>query len=199
MIKFLIKSWKALIVKGTLLIILAILTIANPTATAASIVLWIAVLIIIDGVVTVFTALREWQEREHKWRFLLEGLLGLLVGLTLFAWPGIPINLIGLMVALWFILTGINRILMGIRLRKEQEGESWVTISGILGLILGVTIALTPYLAVSFLMWIMGLAFLLLGIALVYLGIKLRKGSKKISEKLKAVKNNLRSEIQEDE
>ncbi len=198
MLKALINSWKTLILKGVLLIILAILTFINPTATAASIVMWFAIMIMIDGVVTLVTAIKEWKEREHKWRFLLEGLVGIALGLFLFLYPDIPMNFIGLVVAFWFIFIGINRIMMGIRLRKEMEGEGWVIINGVLALALGLIIAATPYLAVSFLMWVMGFAFLLGGIALIILGVKLKKGQSKLASKLDDLKDNLRSEMQGD-
>lgn len=198
MLKSLINSWKTLILKGVLLIILAILAFTNPTATAASIVMWFAIMIMIDGVVTLITAVREWKEREHKWRFLLEGLLGIVIGVILFLSPGIPMTFIGLVVAFWFILTGINRIMMGIRLRKEMDGSGWVVFNGVLAVTLGLIIAATPYLAVSFLMWIMGFAFLIGGIALIWLGLKLRKGKNKIAGKIDDLKNNIRSEMSGD-
>lgn len=198
MLKALANSWKALIFKGIILIILAILMFSNPTATAASIVMWFAFMIVLDGIVTLITAIREWKEREHKWRFLLEGVLGIIVGAVLFVSPGIPMTFIGLVVAFWFIFIGINRILMGIRLRKEIEGEGWVIFNGFLTLLLGLAIAATPYLAVSFLVWVMGIGFLLAGVALIFLGVKLKKGKKKIVNKLDDLKDNMRSEMSSD-
>lgn len=195
MLKALANSWKVLVFKGVLLIILAIIAFAKPTATAASIVMWIAAFIAIDGVVTIVTAIREWNETENKWRFLLEGVFGLILGIALFVTPGITLYFIGMLMAFWFILIGINRIMMGIKLRKEIEGEGWVIFNGVLALVLGLVIAAQPYLGVSSLIWILGLAFLLGGIALVVLGLKLRKGKNKIADKLDDLKDNLESKM----
>lgn len=195
MLKALANSWKALVFKGVLLIALAIIAFMKPTATAATIVMWIAAFIAIDGVVTTVTAIREWNETENRWRFLLEGILGLALGIVLFVTPGVTLFFMGLLIAFWFILIGINRIMMGIKLRKEIEGEGWVIFNGVLALLLGLVIAAQPYLGVSSLVWILGLAFLIGGIALVVLGLKLRKGKKNIAAKLEDLKDDLQSKI----
>lgn len=195
MLKSLANSWKTMVFKGVLLIILAIIAFVNPTATAASIVMWIAALIAIDGVITTVTAIREWKEVEHKWRFLLEGILGLALGLVLFITPQITLAFIGYFIAFWFVLIGVNRIMMGIRLRKEIEGEGWVIFNGILAVLLGLLIVARPFLGVSSLMWILGFAFLISGIALLILGFKLRKGKNKLAGKLEDFKENIRSEM----
>ncbi|WP_224489948.1 HdeD family acid-resistance protein [Robertkochia flava] len=197
MLKSLANSWKTLVFKGILLIILAIIAFANPMATAASIVMWIAILIAIDGVVTIVTAISQWKERSDKWRFLLEGVLGLIVGLALLLTPGITLYFIGMFIAFWFVFIGINRIMMGIRLRKEIEGEGWVIFNGVLSLILGIAIAAQPFLGVSTLIWFLGFAFLISGIALLVLGFKLRKGKNKIADKLEDLKGNIQSEMSE--
>lgn len=197
MLKSLANSWKTLVFKGILLIILAIIAFANPTATAASIVIWIAALIALDGLVTTVTAIREWREKEHKWRFLIEGILGLGLGLVLLITPEITLKFIGYFIAFWFILIGVNRILMGIRLRKEIEKEGWLIFNGLLAVILGIIIAARPYLGVSSLMWILGIAFLLSGIALLALGLKLRKGKNMMADRLDDLKDNVQSKMSE--
>lgn len=188
MISFLKKSWKILVFKGILLVLLSILVLTNPRATAATLVVWIAILVILDGIITLVTAIREWKTNENRWRFLTEGLLGIAFGLVLAFTPGITLFFIGIMIAFWFILTGVNRILMGIRLRQEIEGEGWVIFNGVLVLLLGLFLAARPYIGVESVAWLLGLAFLLAGIGLMVLGFKVKKLGSRIADKTKEIR-----------
>ncbi|WP_224483379.1 HdeD family acid-resistance protein [Robertkochia aurantiaca] len=193
MLKALANSWKTLVFKGILMVILAIISFSMPAATAASIVIWIAALIVLDGIITLVTAISEWKTREDRWRFVLEGVLSLAFGLILLFTPGITLLFIGLMISFWFILTGINRIVMGIRLRKEIEGEGWIIFNGVLAVLIGGIIAAQPYVGITSLIWLLGFGFLLGGIALITLGLKFRKGKHKISEKFEELRDDLKS------
>lgn len=194
MLKLLKKNWWLLTIKGVLLIIFALFAFFNPGASAATIAMWFALLIIIDGLASTITAIGSWKEREDKWLFLAEGLIGLVFGVILFLTPGVTLLIVSLFIGFWFVFVGVSRIAKAIQLRKEIEGEGWMILGGLISVIFGLLIFARPLLGIGSLMYLIGFFALLIGILLIVVSLKIRKGTVWLEdkgEKLKTAIDNL--------
>ena len=80
---------------------------------------------------------------------------------------------------------------MGIQVRKEIEGEGWIILGGTLSVIFGLIIASSPLLGISYIMWIIAFAALLIGIVMIIIAFKLRKGSKWLKDKVEDFKEEI--------
>ncbi|EIJ39106.1 hypothetical protein JoomaDRAFT_2112 [Galbibacter orientalis DSM 19592] len=191
MLRSLTKNWWALAIKGLILVIFAILIFMNPVISATGLAIWFAILMIADGIFTILAAFASWKEREDKWLILLEGAISLFLGIILLNMPGLTLLIVGFTVAFWFIFGGISRIAMGIQVRKEIEGEGWIILGGTLSVIFGLIIASSPLLGISYIMWIIAFAALLIGIVMIIIAFKLRKGSKWLKDKVEGFKEEI--------
>ena len=75
---------------------------------------------------------------------LLEGLLGVAIGVITFQAPQITATVLILYIAFLAVATGVLRIVLAVRLRKEIEGEWWMALAGLAGIVFGVLMMARP-------------------------------------------------------
>ena len=184
MLRALTKSWWVLVLRGVLAILLGVLALANPGTTVATLVLWIAIFLIIDGALALLTTTARWKEREDKWLHVAEGVLSILLGILILNAPEMTLFLVVLYAAVWSIMAGITRIAMAIQLRKEIEGETWLALSGLLSIVFGILVIAQPGIGLATIMWMLGLFLILAGVVLIALGLKVKKLTGKVDDLL---------------
>jgi uncharacterized membrane protein HdeD (DUF308 family) len=193
MLTLLFKNWWVLLLKGILLVIFGILSFMNPGITLATLVLWFAIFMMIDGVFSIFGVVSNWKTEEDKWLLLAEGALGLVLGLLVYRSPDTFLSFIAFVISFWAIFSGISRIAMAIQLRKEIEGEGWLILSGVLSVIFGILVFAQPGIGIATLMWIIAIFAILVGVLLILLSLKLKKAGNKLGEKAVQVKEGLKN------
>jgi uncharacterized membrane protein HdeD (DUF308 family) len=105
---------------GVLYIIVGFELIADPLAGAVALTVVVALFLIIDGVLRIFSALVP--ETEHKVMTILFGIVMIILGAWL--WSGIPVSgiAIGFFVGLQLLVAGIAWILIGFAARSASHG-----------------------------------------------------------------------------
>ncbi len=170
--------WWAFVGRGVFAIVYIIIAIAWPGITIANLILLFGAYVFIDGLILTFKAIRNWHAKEDRWLLLLEGLLGIGIGLLTFIGSKITIRILFFYIMAWSLGTGVLKIVEAIRLRKELADEWWMLMSGF------VSILLAFLLMFFFDVGTVGLAYLVVVYAIVYgiflttLGFKLRKARK---------------------
>jgi uncharacterized membrane protein HdeD (DUF308 family) len=191
MLRILTKSWWVLVLRGVLAILLGVLALANPGITAATLVLWIAIFLTVDGALALVTTIARWKEREDKWLHVAEGVLSIVLGFLILRAPDLTLFLVVLYVAVWSIMSGVARLAMAIQLRKEIEGEFWLGLSGVLSIAFGILVIAQPGIGLATIMWMLGLFLILAGVVLIALGLKVRKLAGKIDDLLEGAADRL--------
>ena len=139
-----------------------------------------------DGVLGVWTAVAGRKEREHWWVLLLEGLVGIGVGLlTLFA-PGVTTLALLFYIAIWAVATGVLEIVAAIRLRKEIEGEWLLVLGGLVSVGFGVLLMAQPGAGALAVLWLIAAYAVAFGVVLVILSFKARGFSQRLALDAKA-------------
>lgn len=140
----------------------------------------LAILLTLFGIFSIFSGsfllLLALQGRtvEGNWLLILEGCLGIGLGLlTLFRPQTTGIFLLA-MVAVWAIITGIFQIGVALRLRREIENEWLLLSAGIASALFGLLLALRPVAGATAIMWLVGAYAISLGILLVILSFRLK-------------------------
>ncbi len=123
---------------------------------------------------TVWTAVSSSKDHEYWWLLLLEGLLGIGIGvLTLFA-PAVTALALLFYIALWAIATGVLEIAAAIRLRKEIQGEWLLLLAGLASVVFGVLLIWQPGAGALTVLWLIGSYAIVFGVLLLILALKIR-------------------------
>jgi len=167
------KVWWAFLIRGLAAIIFGILALVWPSATLAVLIILFGTYALVDGVFLAVKAISSWNARDDRWLLLIEGLLGIGIGVMTFVSPAVTAIALLFYIAAWSLATGIIEIVSGIRLRKEISGEIWWILSGIVSIIFAVLLMLFPGAGVLGVLWLISTYAIIFGVLLVMLSFRL--------------------------
>lgn len=175
MLQRLTRYWWVLVLRGLVSVAFAVFAFVNPHAAFATLVLALGALLLIDGGMALYLGINLRGHDEDWWMVVLEGLLGVVLGILTFANPEITGAGVVLFVALWCLVTGVFEISSAIKLRKEIDNEWLLGFAGAISVALGILMLVNPTAgAISLTVWI-GIYALLFGALLIALGLRVKK------------------------
>ena len=180
MIQILAKHWWLLVVRGLVSLAFAAAAFLMPKLTFELLVLLLGVLLLADGLVASLAALRLRADDDEWWIGLLEGLVGVGLGLTTLIKPEISAAVLVLFVSTWCLFTGALEVAIAIRIRKEVTGEWQLALAGILSIALGVLMLVQPNAGAISIAWYIGFYAFFFGLLLVGLGLRLRRWARNV-------------------
>src|SRR5690606_2566406 len=119
-----------------------IMALIWPGLTLTTLILLFGTYVLVVGVFAVINGIRSYVERERWWAELLEGIIGIVVGIVTFVWPDLTALTLLTIIAVWAVITGIMEIIAAIQLRKAITGEWMMVLSGLLSIAFGVLLFL---------------------------------------------------------
>lgn len=168
------KNWWLILLRGLIAILFGILTFVWPGITLLTLVLLYGAFAFVDGVLSLFAAIRGGAPAP-RWWLVIVGLLGIAVGVLTLLWPGITGLVLLFFIAGWAIATGIMEIIGAIRLRHEIDDEWWLIATGVLSVLFGIMIAVQPGAGALALVFVIGAFAIIYGIMLVSFSLRLRR------------------------
>ena len=128
----------ALTLMGILLIIFGVLAIGTPAVAGKAVVMVIGAVLLLAGFVQIVSGLRS-EGWSNKLLPLILGVITSLCGLGLLGEPWIGMKFIALLLAIFFVMEGVWKIIASFSYRPAS-GWLAILVSGILTLVLGVLI-----------------------------------------------------------
>jgi len=174
MLELLSRYWWALVLRGIFAIIFGFLAWVWPGITLPVIVIFFGAYAFVDGILLVINALGGWRRRQDLWLVLLEGLVGVGIGIITFINPAVTAIALLFYIAVWSIATGVLEISAAIRLREEVRGEGWMILSGIASIVFGVLLIIFPGAGALGLIWLIAAYAIVFGVLLIGLGFKMK-------------------------
>ena len=168
------RNWGWMLAFGVILLLWGIFAISDSMFFTAFSVYMIAWLLIIGGVIELIQSFRH---HEHQlWWHLIEAVLAIVAGVLLFRNPAAGALVITIIMAAYFIVSGIFRIVASLSLKLPNWG--WSLFSGIVTLALGILVwAGWPGTAFWVLGLYVGVSLLFIGWAEIMLALALRGGT----------------------
>ncbi|TAN22706.1 MAG: HdeD family acid-resistance protein [Acidobacteria bacterium] len=155
------RNWIWLFVLGILLIILGVVALIDSVTATVISMLFFGWVLLIAGIVEAVQAFRH-RNGSHIFLHGMNAVLGIVVGLLLLRHPVAAAMVITLLLAVYFTVAGVFRIMSVLALRPPRWG--WALADGIITFILGVLVWVRwP----SSSLWIIGL---FIGIDLIVVG-----------------------------
>ncbi len=129
------KNW--FFILGVFSIVLGIFALAIPALTTVASMLVLGVLLLVNGIAQIIQTIRAREGREF-FLHLLIGILYIVVGGLMILTPGATAISLSLLIASFFMVGGIFRIIWAVEKRFGNWG--WVVLNGIITLLLGLII-----------------------------------------------------------
>lgn len=170
MLDVLTQKWWAVVLRGILAIVFGIVALASPGATLVSLAIVVGAYAFLDGVFAIVAAFGS-RGRDAVWH-VLDGILGIAVGLATFFFPGVTAQGLVLLVGMWAILTGIFEVIAGFELPIKRD---WLLVlAGIASIAFGVLVFVYPVGGALAIAWLIGGYALVFGVSMLVFGFRLR-------------------------
>ena len=167
------KYWWLVLLQGIAVLILGILLITNPAVTVATLVIFLGIYWLIDGVFSLIRIFVGHSDIHWGW-LLARGILGILAGLYVVQHPLWATLLVP---AVLVIVMGIQGIIMGtIGLVQAFKGGGWgVGILGGINIIFGLILLFNALIAATVLPFVLGIFGIVGGIIAIIQSFRIRK------------------------
>lgn len=177
MFDILTRKWWLVALRGLLAILFGIVALVNPGVTLLSLALVFGAYVFIDGVFAIVSAFGH-TGREAVW-YVLDGILGIAVGIAAFLYPGIAAQALVFLIGFWAILTGIFEVVAGFELPISRD---WLlTLAGVASILFGVLVFVNPGSGALAVVWLIGAYALVFGVTMLAFGIRLRSVGAKLA------------------
>jgi uncharacterized membrane protein HdeD (DUF308 family) len=171
------EHWLKFVIEGVVLLVLGMLAIVVPPLATLGITIFIGWLLLVSGVVGLFMTFAT-RGLPGFWWSLVSGLLGVVAGLVLLAWPVSGAVSLTLVLTAFFIVEGVASIMYALDHKRQLSGR-WglMLLSGVIDLVLAaVILAGLPGTALWALGVLVGINMVFGGVSLIGLGLAARSG-----------------------
>lgn len=168
------RKWWALALRGVVGVLFGLAAFVWPGITLLALVTLFGIYALVDGILALVTALTRDTGRRTFWSLLIEGLVGIAIGLVTFIRPGITAFGLLYLIAFWALVTGIFEIITAIRLRREIAGEWLLALTGIWSVAFALLLIIYPLAGAMAALWIIGSYAIVFGALMIVLAFRLR-------------------------
>jgi uncharacterized membrane protein HdeD (DUF308 family) len=136
--------WKAMAVRGAVAIAFAFLILVWPSIGLTALIALFGAFALVSGLATIVGAFSVPTPGNRRAWLVIEGLLGVAVGVVVFIWPGL--SALGLLyaIAAWAIALGIFEIALSLRLPISGRRSLLLGLSGLLSIAFGAIMFAKP-------------------------------------------------------
>lgn len=167
-------NWWGLILRGVAAILFGLAAIGWPAITLTVLLTLFGIFVLVDGVLAFVTAINAFRMNTRVWPHIIEGLVGVGVGIAVFLVPDLTARALLLFIALWAMTIGAFKIISSIELRSQMEGLWMLALSGILSILFGVFLLAFPAEGALAFVLIIGMYSIIAGSLLIALGLYMR-------------------------
>ena len=108
------------------------------------------------------------------WPLVLTGLIGIIAGIAALVWPGMTAFVLLMFIAAWAIVVGVLQVAAAIRIRKEIDNEWMLILSGVVSILFGALMILSPGRGAVALVWVIASYSIVFDLLLVVLAFEMR-------------------------
>jgi uncharacterized membrane protein HdeD (DUF308 family) len=167
-------SWWVPVVRGAMAVVFGLLAFTLAVTTLAGVILAFGLYALVDGLFAMAAALASRTTTRDWWILLLQGVLGVAVGLATLFYPILTALLLLSYVAAWAVVLGGLQVYGAIRLRREISFEWWLALGGIASVAFGILLLLRPIERAVASLWVIAGYFVASGVMLMLGGLSTR-------------------------
>jgi uncharacterized membrane protein HdeD (DUF308 family) len=138
------KMWSILALRGGLAIALGVALLVWPEMTFGTLLLAFGLFALIDGFATMEAGINGSNSGQSWAALIWEGSLGMALGAATVTLSQMGEHALLHVISGWFLLVGIAKLIVAVRLRREVKGELLIVIAGLVGVGIGLGLFLYP-------------------------------------------------------
>ncbi|MDA8692902.1 DUF308 domain-containing protein [Saprospiraceae bacterium] len=154
--------------KGVLLVMFGWFVILHPTATMMTVTYILGLVLFFSGMTILMEALNSTEIVDNKNALIIEGLVDILLGFSLFVIPIFFAEFLIMLLGAWMLLTATVKIWHSYKESNRVFTSDIFNFKTVLTLIGGVFLLISPIIGIVVLSWIIGIAAALAGLTLLY-------------------------------
>jgi uncharacterized membrane protein HdeD (DUF308 family) len=161
--------------KGLCAIALGVSAIVWPQITLVTLVYLFGIFTLVDGAAAIVLGIRGESDGTVWWTLVLMGVLAVIAGIFVFAFPAIATLWLIALIAATAIVRGLFEIVVAIRLRKELDDEWILALSGLMSILFGGLILYRPDAGLVAIVLLIGAYMIAIGVFAMALSLRLRR------------------------
>lgn len=173
MIQVLARNWWAFLIRGIAGVLFGILAFLWPGITLLVLAIMIGAYALVDGIFALVAAFSHAGAAHRPW-LLLEGVIGVVLGVLIWLYPLYSAGLFVYLIAFWAIVTGITEIFAGVRLRNVIADEILYILAGVASIVFGVLILRNPVAGALAVVWLIAFYAIIFGVLQIALSFRLK-------------------------
>jgi uncharacterized membrane protein HdeD (DUF308 family) len=169
-------NWWLALLEGIAALILGVLLIAAPKSTVTTIVLFIGIFWLVDGILSFIRIFVRDTDTHWGW-LLLRGLLGIIAGILVLRHPLVSAVVLP---ATLVVILGVEGLIIGvIGLIQAFKGGGWgAGVLALVNILFGIILLSSPMFAVFLLPYVFGFFAIIGGIMLIIFAFRIRRLAK---------------------
>jgi uncharacterized membrane protein HdeD (DUF308 family) len=181
MVQLFSKYWWSFVARGGVAILSGLIILSWAGSSLDLLVLSFGIFALLQGILSVAPGLSKLGGRIYF--LLIEGVVGILAGVLIFLgpgigrmlWPEVATKTLLIFISFWALLTGVAELVGSFRLPGEIK-EKWViTLSGLVCLLLGLTLLFRSEAGATGNASVIGLFGIVFGLLWLFVGLKVHK------------------------
>jgi uncharacterized membrane protein HdeD (DUF308 family) len=167
--------WKAMALRGAAAIAFSLIVLIWPSIGLTALIALFGAFALVSGLATIGGAFSVPMPGNRRALLVIEGLLGIAVGVVVFIWPGL--SALGLLfaVAAWAVAIGVSEIALSFNLPLSGRRSLLLGLSGLLSIAFGVIMFAKPGAGAIALLALIAAFALVGGIAQIMFALELRR------------------------
>lgn len=159
------------IITGILAVIFGVILIAMPKIALGVLILIFAVYLMLYGTVRIIDSVLAPRESSARALWMIVGILAVIGGLALFAYPGISAVFLAYYIAIYALVIGVFELIAGFSIHGNVGLETLAIVAGVLSVLFGLYLFVNPAMGLALLVVFLGWYSLIYGIILTVYGI----------------------------
>lgn len=174
MLATLAENWWSIAARGTAAVIFGLAAIIWPQITLAILIYLFGAFAIVDGVFALFGAARAARRQARWWTMVVEGVIGVTIGVLSMVIPAVTALVLLFFIAYWAIFIGLLRLFQAVQLRGEIQNEWLLALSGALSVTFGLVLLAFPSAGAVTLVTVIGIFAVIVGALTIGFAMRLR-------------------------
>lgn len=169
------RHWWALTLRGVVAILFGLVALFWPRLTLGALVVCFGAFALVGGIFAVLVALGDRGVHARWGALLIEGLVGIAIGLITFFWPFATALALLALIAAWALVTGVLELMVTAWTYRVMENAWILLLSGLASLLFGLVLIVLPNVGLLAFTWLIGIYALFFGVLLVSLSLRWRR------------------------